>query len=210
MATRLLIADGQELARIGLRQFAIEAGIEVAGEAATGCEAVEQSLAVTADVLLLAAEIKQPDAPATLAELKRLKPLMPVVVTANRDNPVVAGRMRAAGAVGFVVKDASREAFVRAVITAADGGRLWTQTDLRRQGAATATCSPRSPIEVSLTPREMEVLAGVIAGKTNVQIAAEHQLSSETVKEHIQHMLRKLGVADRTQAAVWAVRNGLA
>ena len=91
----------------------------------------------------------------------------------------------------------------------ADGEMVWRREELRRVTGALAT--PRMPIdvEIPLTQRESEVLHQLAYGLTNKEIAQALNISYETVKEHVQHILRKIGVSDRTQAAVWAVRNGL-
>ena len=96
-----------------------------------------------------------------------------------------------------------------AVRKAATGEMVWRREDLRRVTGALST--PRMPIdvEVTLTQRESEVLHQLAHGLTNKQIAEALSISYETVKEHVQHILRKIGVSDRTQAAVWAVRQGL-
>jgi DNA-binding NarL/FixJ family response regulator len=108
-----------------------------------------------------------------------------------------------------LLKTASREQLVEAVQTVARGETLWTREELKRVGGALA--DPRGPavIDVPLTKRESEVLKQLAFGLTNKEIAQTLGISYETVKEHVQHVLKKLGVADRTQAAVWAVRNDL-
>ena len=93
--------------------------------------------------------------------------------------------------------------------TAATGENTWTREELRRVTGALATPRITADVEVPLTQREGEVLRQLANGLTNKQIAEALQVSYETVKEHVQHILRKIGVSDRTQAAVWAVRKGL-
>jgi DNA-binding NarL/FixJ family response regulator len=86
---------------------------------------------------------------------------------------------------------------------------LWNKEEVRRFQACFACASPRSAMEVPLTNRESDVLSKLSCGLTNKRIAEDLGISYETVKEHVQHILRKIGVNDRTQAAVWAVRNRL-
>jgi DNA-binding NarL/FixJ family response regulator len=93
--------------------------------------------------------------------------------------------------------------------TAAAGESTWTRNELRRVGAAMATPVASGDLDVSLTRREMEVLRQMVSGETNRDIAKTLSISYETVKEHVQHVLQKIGVTDRTQAAVWAVRRKL-
>ena len=89
------------------------------------------------------------------------------------------------------------------------GEAAWTREELRRVTGALATPRIVSDVEVPLTQRESEVLRQLANGLTNKEIALALGISYETVKEHVQHILRKIGVSDRTQAAVWAVRKGL-
>ena len=98
---------------------------------------------------------------------------------------------------------------VQAIKTAAKGENTWTREELRRVTGALATPRITADIEVPLTQRESEVLRQLAYGLTNKQIAEALDISYETVKEHVQHILRKVGVTDRTQAAVWAVRSEL-
>ncbi|MCP3692832.1 MAG: response regulator transcription factor, partial [Planctomycetaceae bacterium] len=92
---------------------------------------------------------------------------------------------------------------------AAAGESTWKREELRRVTGALATPRLNADVEVPLTQRESEVLRYLVQGLTNKEIAQVLEISYETVKEHVQHILRKVGVSDRTQAAVWAVRNGL-
>ena len=98
---------------------------------------------------------------------------------------------------------------VSAINTAATGEGVWTRDELRRVTGALATPRLAADVEVPLTQRESEVLKQLALGLTNKEIANSLTISYETVKEHVQHILRKIGVSDRTQAAVWAVRHEL-
>ena len=91
----------------------------------------------------------------------------------------------------------------------AAGESLWTRDELRRVSGAMATPRLTADVEAALTQRESEVLRQLALGLTNEQIAEAMHISYETIKEHVQHILRKIGVTDRTQAAVWAVRANL-
>jgi DNA-binding NarL/FixJ family response regulator len=121
-----------------------------------------------------------------------------------------------AGAAGYVLKDADRDELVRAVRITAEGGAIIDPTMLplllrHMAQVSTQAAAPESPpiAPSDLTPRELEVLSLAAQGYTNPQIAEELILSPTTVKTHIQNILSKLGVSDRTQAAVYAVRHGL-
>jgi DNA-binding NarL/FixJ family response regulator len=98
---------------------------------------------------------------------------------------------------------------IEAIETAATGETVWTRTELRRVGGALATPRLVADVEVSLTKRESEVLRHLAHGLTNEAIAKELNIGCETVKEHVKHILQKIGVTARTQAAVWAARKGL-
>ena len=97
----------------------------------------------------------------------------------------------------------------RDVVAVARGEDVWRRDELRRVTGALATPRLNADVEVPLTQRESQVLRHLASGLTNKEIAAALNISYETVKEHVQHVLRKIGVSDRTQAAVWAVRKGL-
>ena len=113
------------------------------------------------------------------------------------------------GASGYLLKNAARDTILEAIRKVAVGENAWSREELRRVTGALATPRLAADIEVPLTRRESEVLEQLAHGLTNKEIALALGISYETVKEHVQHILRKVGVNDRTQVAVWAVRNGL-
>jgi DNA-binding NarL/FixJ family response regulator len=113
------------------------------------------------------------------------------------------------GANGYLLKSCTRDDLIAAIKTAAAGENCWTRHELRRVTGALATPRITADVEAPLTQREADVLKHLAHGLTNKEIAEALHLSYETVKEHVQHMLRKIGLSDRTQAAVWAVRKGL-
>ena len=126
------------------------------------------------------------------------------------DNPAYVARAVALGASGYLLKGCTRDELLTAIRKAATGESIFTREELRRVTGALATPRITGDIEVDLTQREGEVLRQMAYGLTNKVIAEALHISYETVKEHVQHVLRKIGVVDRTQAAVWAVRKGLA
>lgn len=210
MSIKLLIADGQEVARRGLRDFLVGTDVTVVAETSTGKETVELASSHRPDVVLMAVEMAGEDGFSALGRIKRKRPELPVIITANQDCPAYLARAHSLGASGCLTKDLSREDLLAAVRTAAAGGQLWTRADKRRVTGVLTTPGLEFNIEAPLTPREVEVLRAMTEGMTNLEIADRLGVSSETVKEHVQHILRRLGVSDRTQAAVWAVRSGLA
>ena len=108
-----------------------------------------------------------------------------------------------------MLKSASRKELIDAIHAAAGGDTIWSRDELRRVTGALAAPRNGSDADVPLTKRESEVLKQLAFGLTNKEIAQSLGISYETVKEHVQHILRKVGVSDRTQAAVWAVRKNL-
>ncbi|MEM9658029.1 MAG: response regulator transcription factor, partial [Planctomycetota bacterium] len=150
------------------------------------------------------------DGIACLGQMRSEIPGAAVIMLSAYDNPTFVARSVALGAAGYLVKSVRPQEIVDAVRRAAAGESLWSREGLRRVSGALST--PRFPVELEapLTKRESEVLKQLALGLSNKEIALALKISYETVKEHVQHILRKVGVADRTQAAVWAVRKGLA
>jgi DNA-binding NarL/FixJ family response regulator len=161
------------------------------------------------DLVLL--DIRMPDGDGlnTLGRIKLDRPNMPILIFSTYDNPTYIARAVALGASGYVLKGAPKEKLIEAIRQSANGQSVWTREELRRVTGALATPRLAADVEVPLTQRESEVLRQLAFGLTNKEIALALHISYETVKEHVQHILRKLGVSDRTQAAVWAVRKGL-
>ncbi len=209
MSTRVLIVDDHEVVRVGLKQTFQESGIEVCGEAASAAEALKLVETCKPDVVLLDIRMEGGDGLNTLGRIKLDHQDLPILLFSAYDNPTYVARAVALGAAGYVVKDASRERLLECVQTAARGESAWTREELRRVTGALATPRLQGDIEVPLTQRESEVLRQMALGLTNKEIAKALGISYETVKEHVQHILRKIGVTDRTQAAVWAVRKNL-
>lgn len=206
---RLLIADDHEVVRCGLHSLVAGSEVEVAGEVGTGEEAVRYVMENPIDVVLLDIRMPNGDGLTALGRIKLDKPEMPVLMLSTFDNPTYIARSVALGASGFLLKGCSREELLGAVRTAAAGESAWTRDELRRVTGALATPRLAADVEVPLTQRESEVLRQLAYGLTNKEIAQALHISYETVKEHVQHILRKIGVSDRTQAAVWAVRKQL-
>ncbi|MHB1037416.1 MAG: response regulator [Pirellulales bacterium] len=209
MSIKVLIADDHEVVRSGLKSLVEGSEIKIVAEASTGQEAVRIALSKKVDVVLL--DIRMPDGDGlnVLGRIKLDKPELPILMLSTYDNPTYIARAVALGASGYLLKGCSREDLIKAIEVAASGETVWTRDELRRVTGALATPRLATDVEVPLTKRESEVLRQLAFGLTNKEIAQALNISYETVKEHVQHILRKIGVSDRTQAAVWAVRKGL-
>jgi DNA-binding NarL/FixJ family response regulator len=209
MPVRVLVVDDHEVVRLGLKSLLADSDIKIVAEASTGKEALKLATESKVDVVLLDVRIPEPDGLNVLARIKIDHPAMPIVMLSTYDNPTYIAKAVALGAAGYLLKDVERERLVDVLQRAATGENVWTREELRRVTGALATPRPGADIEVPLTNRETEVLRQLALGLTNKEIAQALDISYETVKEHVQHVLRKIGVTDRTQAAVWAVRKGL-
>ena len=209
MTIKILIADEHEVVRAGLKSLLAGSEIKIVAEATGGDAAVRLAMKHRPDVVLMDIRMPDGDGLAALSRIKLERPEMAVLMFSAFDNPTYVARAVALGANGYVLKGASKEKLIEAVRKAAKGENVWTRDELRRVTGALATPRATSDIEVPLTQRESEVLRQLALGLTNKEIAQALKISYETVKEHVQHILRKIGVTDRTQAAVWAVRRGV-
>jgi DNA-binding NarL/FixJ family response regulator len=209
MSIELLVADDHEVVRAGLKYMFEGTDIRIVAEASDGNAANKLALKHRPQVVLLDVRMPDGDGLNCLARIKLDLPQVPVVMFSAYDNPTYVARAIALGAAGYVSKSASRDEIINAIRTAARGDMIWSREELRR--VTGALVAPRSgpESEVPLTKRESEVLKQLAFGLTNKEIAQTLGISYETVKEHVQHILRKIGVSDRTQAAVWAVRKEL-
>ena len=209
MSIKLLVADDHDVVRAGLRSLFAGSDIKIVAEAANGDAAVKLAAKHNPDLVLLDVRMPDGDGLAALGRIKLDKPKLPVLMFSGYDNPTYIARAVALGASGFVLKESPKGELLEAIHRAAKGENIWRREELRRVTGALATPRLASDVDVPLTQRESEVLAQLGLGLTNKEIAQSLDISYETVKEHVQHILRKIGVTDRTQAAVWAVRNGI-
>ncbi len=206
---KLLIADDHEVVRTGLKSLLADSEVTVVGEVETGTAAVQFALENDVDVAMLDIRMPDGDGLTALGRIKLDKPELPVLILSTFDNPTYIARAVALGASGYLLKGCTQEDLLNAIRMAAAGESAWTRDELRRVTGALATPRLAADVEVPLTQRESEVLRQLAYGLTNKEIAQALHISYETVKEHVQHILRKIGVSDRTQAAVWAVRKEL-
>jgi DNA-binding NarL/FixJ family response regulator len=209
VSIRLLVADDHELVRAGLKSLFLGSEIKIIAEASGGAAAVKLALKHRPDVVLMDVRMPDGDGLAALGRIKLDRPEIPIVMYSGFDNPTYVARAVALGAAGYVLKSASKEKLLGVIRKAALRENSWSREELRRVTGALATPRLVADVEVPLTQRESEVLRQLAQGLTNKEIAHVLKISYETVKEHVQHVLRKIGVTDRTQAAVWAVRRDL-
>ncbi len=209
MTIKILIADDHAVVRAGLKAMLEKSDIRIVAEAADGIAAFKLAKKHKPDLVMLDVRMHEGDGLSCLGRLKLDLPKIPVIMFSSFDNPTYVARALALGAAGYVLKNASRDKIINAIRAAASGDTIWSKEELRRVTGALAAPSTVSEDDVKLTKREGEVLKQLALGLTNKEIAQTLGISYETVKEHVQHILQKLEVTDRTQAAVWAVRRNL-
>jgi DNA-binding NarL/FixJ family response regulator len=209
---RLLIADDHELARLGLvGALQGERGLLVVGQARDGQEAVELCRELGPDLVLMDIRMPHLDGLAATAQIVRTCPGTSVIMVTMQEDPEYLIEALKVGASGYLLKDAGKPEIVGAIRQVLGGDSLLNAglvteliRRLDREDRAAAEASAHA-----LSERELDVLRLLIAGKTNREIARELILSVSTVKTHVEHLIAKLDVADRTQAAVKATRLGI-
>jgi two-component system, NarL family, response regulator LiaR len=206
---RVLIADDHAVVREGLRAFlALQDDVEVVGEAADGEEAVQAVARLEPDVALVDLVMPRVDGIEAIGRIRVQRPQTRVIVlTSFVDEDKMLPAVRA-GAVGYLLKDVQPQDLVSAIRTVHGGGTLLHPTvveELVRE----VSRDDEAPTSNPLTAREREVLALIARGRANKAIAFELGVAEKTVKTHVSNILGKLGLTDRTQAALYAVREGL-
>lgn len=205
MTIRVVIADDHRVVRVGLEQLlATFEDVELAGSADGGEAAVALCEAQRPDVLLLDLSMPDLDGVEVTRRLAGGAPETRIVVFTSFSDRERIVQALDAGAIGYLLKDAEPDEIHGAIRAAARG-----EAPLAPKAAAAllAERGTRTP-EVELTPREREVLSLVVAGLANKQIARRLGISEKTVKGHLTNLFQRIGVADRTQAALWAERTG--
>lgn len=204
---RILLVDDHAVVREGLRGLLEQQpDLSIVGEAEDGARALQHLSIDAPDVVVLDMKMPGPTAVETIAAIKRVRPGTQVLVFTSYAEDSQVRDALTAGAAGYLLKDALAEDLVRAVREVA-AGRAWLHPQAQRQMLDWMR-RPPSPID-SLTARERSVLAALAEGLSNKQIARRLQLTEGTVKGYVSQVLDKLGVADRTQAALLAHKEGL-
>ncbi len=211
---RVVIVDDHGIVRQGLRALLTRPGIQVIGEADSGTAAVEAAKTLQPDVMLLDIRMKDGDGLQALTQIKAVSSCTSVIMLTTYANPGYLARAISSGASGYLSKETNPDQIVRAVIAAATGEELIDRALLEvalAQAVDMNTPTPEPtelPIE-ALSDREYDVLNLIVQGLSNQTIAETLNISIPTVKTHVQHILQKLHVSDRTQAALLAIRQHL-
>jgi two-component system, NarL family, response regulator LiaR len=206
---RVLLVDDHAVVREGLRTYlGLHDDLEVVGEAADGAEAVRQAEALRPDVVLMDLMMPVLDGVGAMRALRERLPVTRVIaLTSFTDEATLLPAIQA-GAAGYLLKTVQPQELHRAIVAAHAGEALLDPSVAARLLGALAQPAG-APAPERLTPREREVLALLGRGLSNKRIARELGVAEKTVKTHVGHVLAKLGVTDRTQAALLAVREGL-
>lgn len=206
MSIRILLADDHSVVRQGLRMFlSLDEELEIAGEAADGAEALSLARTLKPDVVLMDLLMPVMDGITAITAIRQELPETEVIaLTSVLEDASVVGAVRA-GAIGYLLKDTEADELRRAIKAAAAG-----QVQLSPKAATRLLREIRVPESPEiLTERETEVLKALAQGQSNKEIAHQLVISEKTVKTHITHILNKLQVSSRTQAALYAIRIGL-
>lgn len=206
---RILIVDDHDVVREGLQTFLSEEDdLVVVGEASNGLEAVKLAGSLRPDVILMDLLMPGMDGVEATRRIRTANPAANVLVlTSYADHQHVRDAVQA-GAIGYILKDVLKSDLLQAIRHAAVG-RPTLHPEAQRQ-LIQQVYAPAPTLAESLTEREREVLGLIARGRSNKEIAATLHLTEGTVKGYVSAILAKLGVADRTQAALYAVKNGLA
>jgi two-component system, NarL family, response regulator LiaR len=209
---RVLLVDDHAVVREGLRAFLqLQDGLEIVGEARDGAEAVEEAQLLAPDVILMDLVMPGLDGVGAMRELRRRSPHSRVIVLTSflEDDRLLPAIQ--AGAAGYLLKNVEPAELARAIRAAHAGGEAIIDPTVAARLVHQIADESRSRLQEPerLTRRERDVLALIARGRANKRIALELGISEKTVKTHVGHLLAKLGVSDRTQAALLAVQEGL-
>jgi len=208
-ATTLLVAHPKPVIRAGLRSMLAGSPVNIIGEANDASSGLTLAKKHKPTVVLLDAAIPGGDAFELAGRLLKALPATKVVFVTEIDNPTYTARARAAGDANCLLMGFSQRELVAAIENAAAGRPAARAGNFGRITASLVAREKGPALDAGLTPREGQVLAHVAYGLSNEEIARSLEISVETVKEHVQNLLRKLAANDRTQAAVWAVKSGV-
>jgi DNA-binding NarL/FixJ family response regulator len=209
-AVRVLIADDQTLFRAGLARLLNEdPRVEVVGQAADGADAAKLSAKQKPDVVLMDLKMPKLDGIEATRQILEADPGVKVLIltTFETDSQVIQALK--AGASGYVLKDSSADAIVSSIVAVMSGEKVMASAVANRVlDMLTGTTTPKEFYD-GLTNREIEILKLLASGMANKQIAYRLKISEKTVRNHVSNTYEKLGIYDRSQAVLYAVRKGL-
>lgn len=219
LKTRVAIVDGHTLFRRGVRQILEqESDLEVVGEAGNGREALAMVTELTPEVILMDVSLPAPNGIETTQRIKRELPHSAVIVLASNDDEDQLFDAIKAGAAAYVLKDIDPQDLMGIIRRVRTGEYLINDKVFSKPSVASRVLkefrelavygAEAQPIFAPLSPREVEILDNIAQGMTNKQVAYALSISEQTVKNHMSSILRKLSVNDRTQAVVYAMRQG--
>ena len=208
MATRVLIADDHAVIRAALVAMLCGTEFEVVAQAADCDQLVRYSLTCSPDVVLTDLRMADASSLEAVKVIKTKQPTVRVLVYTMSESIPAMIQAREVGVDGYILKSADPGTLIKVLREVLRGKRGWSRRQLRQIGTARRR-EYRGDIFTGLTQREVEVLHGIKEGLTNEEIAENLAIDQETVKQFVKSLLRKLGVEDRTQAALWALRNSL-
>lgn len=207
---RVLLVDDHAIWRGGVRSMLEDTEFEVVGEASSGREGVEKARELNPDLILLDIRMAGGDGLDALVNVKHDLPSTAVIMVTTYDNPTYMARAVAGGAAGYILKGVDHEEFLQSVRAVANGEMLLSREALARSlRSVTNEGVEGGELIEPLTERELEVLRLLSTGLNNREIGQLLFIAEGTVKTHVEHIIGKLGVSDRVQAAVWAARNKL-
>lgn len=206
----VLIVDDHEIVRRGIKAFLdTEPGIEVLGEAENGRQAATMADQLVPDVILMDLVMPEMDGIEAIRAIRSHQPSCQILVLTSFGSDDKIFPAVKAGALGYLLKDTSPDQLAEAIRQAAEGHATLNPAIAGRLLRRFAEEADSGVTGDALTEREIEVLQPLARGLTNAQIGEQLQISEATVRTHVSHVLAKLGMANRTQAALWALREGL-
>ncbi|HOP74653.1 MAG TPA: response regulator transcription factor [Bacillota bacterium] len=215
MSIRIMIVDDHPLTRQGLRQiFSLEKDLEVVGEAQHGDEVLEKVRELKPNVVLMDINLPGKNGIELTGEIKKEFPEINILALTIETDQTHVYKIIKAGALGYVLKDIEPDTLIEAIRFIAKGEAYIQPCLLSRLLAEfrqfmDINCPGVLPEELGLTQREMEIVNYIACGESNREIAEQLFISEKTVKNHVSNILRKMALADRTQVAIYAYRNGL-
>jgi DNA-binding NarL/FixJ family response regulator len=209
-AIRVMIADDNALFRLGLaRLLKDDRRLEVVADAADGKEAAEMAAIHNPDVVLMDSRMPNMDGIEAMQRITAQQPDVKVLFLSSFENESDVLQAMRRGAGGYVLKDALPDAIINSIISVDSGERVLSDVVARRVVEIASGVRRADEASDGLTAREIEVLKLMSSGLANKQIAFRLRISEKTVRNHISHIYEKIGVVDRAQAALYAVRKGL-